>query len=76
MKFIIMWYKSKSIRNLLIRFIENDEKFCNLLCNKYNIIFENIKIFDENLDISNINDERFIDIINLNKNKIKKIIYY
>ena len=76
-KFINIWYKSKSIRNKLFSLIENNEKFSALLFNEYDIIFENIKIFDETLDIDNINDEKFINIKNIHELHIKKkVIYY
>jgi hypothetical protein len=75
--FIHIWYKSKSIRNMFLNYTENNEEFCILLSEEYNVVFENIKIFDETLDISNINDERFINIKNINEASMKKtIIYY
>ena len=71
-----IWYNSKSIRNKLLPNIEDNEKF-SIILNDYNIVFENIKIFDETLDISNIDDPRFINIQKINESNMKKqIIYY
>jgi hypothetical protein len=75
-KFLDIWYKNNSIRKFLIKYIENNEEFCNLLSEKYNIVFENIKMFDETLSIDNLDDERFINIKKLNESHIKKIFIY
>jgi hypothetical protein len=53
--FINYWYKNKNIKNIFINYIEQDEKLSIILFEKYNIIFENIKIFDENLNIDDLN---------------------
>jgi CxxC motif-containing protein len=74
--FIDIWYKNNLIRNILINYIENNEQFCNILSEEYNIVFENIKIFDENLSIDNFNDEQFINIKKLNEIHMKKILIY
>ena len=71
-----LWYKNKNVRNKFLEFIENNETLSIILA-EYNIIFENIKIFDETLDISDINNDRFINIKQINEfNMKKKIIYY
>ena len=81
--FINYWYKNKNIKNIFINHIEHDEVLSLILFQKYNIIFESIKIFDEtlnidDLNIDDLNKKKFIEIQNLNKINMKNkiIIYY